>query len=94
MADFYISGIRRDSAGQHIQFVRIIQAGKRSTDATINSRKFVAELISTGKVIFKTITYVNGQWVYGVKVHVIEGVFLTTDPNSTTRDNLGNLPVF
>ncbi len=27
-------------------------------------------------------------------VHVIDGIYLTTDPNDTKRDNLGNLPTF
>ena len=94
MADFYISGIRRDSTGQHIQYVNIIKAGKGNKDASINSRQFVAELIKASKATFKTITLVNGQWVYGANVHVIDDIYLTTDPNSTTRDNLGNLPVF
>lgn len=94
MADFYISGIRRDSTGQHIQYVKIIKAGKGNKDASINSRQFVAELIKASKATFKTITLVNGQWVYGANVHVIDDIYLTTDPNSTTRDNLGKLPVF
>ncbi|MGC0860007.1 hypothetical protein WKG86_13495 [Pantoea agglomerans] len=50
--------------------------------------------MKAGKATFKTITFVNGQWVYGANVHVIDDIYLTTDPNSTTRDNLGNLPVF
>jgi len=94
MADFYISGIRRDSTGKHIQYVKIIQAGKNGKDASVNSRQFVAELIKAGKATFQTIRYVDGKWVYGANVHVIDDIYLTTDPNSTTRDNLGNLPVF
>lgn len=94
MADFYISGIRRDNAGQHIQYVKIIKAGNGAKDASINSHQFVAELINAGKTSFQTITYVNDKWVYGAMVHVIDGIYLTTDPNDTKRDNLGNLPTF
>lgn len=94
MTDFYISGICRDSTGKHIQDVKIIKASKNGKEASVNSRQFVAELLKAGKATFKTIIYADGKWVYGANVHVIEDIYLTTDPNSTTRDNLGKLPVF
>lgn len=95
MADFYIYQIRKDSHGRHIDYVKTIQSGKKAGDATITSRQFVAELINSGKATFKTITKNSGgEWVYGAVVHVIDNIYLTTEPNSTTRDNLGNLPTF
>lgn len=94
MADVYISGIRRDNAGQHIQYVKIIKAGNGGRDASINSRQFVAELINAGKTRLQTMTYVNNQWVYRAMVHVIYEIYIATDPNNTKRDHLGNLPTF
>ena len=90
----YISGVRRDNAGQHIQYVKIIKAGNGEKDASINSRQFVAELINAGKTSFQTINYVNDKWVYGAMVHVIDGIYLTTDPNDTKCDDTVICPLF
>ena len=95
MAHFYISAVKMDDSRQHIQWVKIIKAGKNSEQATINSRQFIAELISKGAATFQTILKgSDGKWVYGATVHDIDGVYLTTDANKTKRDNLGNLPEF
>jgi hypothetical protein len=99
MADFYISAIRMDSTGQHIEWVK---THKKTSDTSLeptgstNSRKFVGELISTGKIEFKTVTWdgVNNKWNIGAKVEVMADGYITTDPNKTKRDNLGNLPKF
>lgn len=36
----------------------------------------------------------NNRMRVGANVHVIDEIYLTTDPNSTTRDNLESLPRF
>lgn len=91
MADLYITAVHLDSTGQHIQDVQIYKAGGNTP--SINSRKFVGELISTEKVSFSTLMKnANGDWVIGAKVEVMSDDYITTDPNRTKRDNLGNLP--
>lgn len=93
MADFYITAVRMDSKGQHIQDVQIYKAGGNTP--SINSRQFVGELISTGKVSFSTlIKNAKNEWVIGAKIEVMSDGYITTDPNKTKRDNLGNLPTF
>ncbi|MBC4011455.1 DUF3892 domain-containing protein [Morganella morganii] len=94
MTDFYISAIRMDKTGQHIEFVKVIKAGNTANQATLNSRQFVAELINTTKVEFKTIRLVNNKWIYGSIVKATSAGYITTAPNGTTLDNLGNLPTF
>jgi hypothetical protein len=99
MTDFYISAIKMDSTGQHIEWVKTHKkTGNNSLDleGSINSRKFVGELISTGKIVFKTITWNSAtkEWNIGAKVEVMSDGYITTDPNKTRRDNLGNLPKF
>ncbi|WP_367144470.1 DUF3892 domain-containing protein [Pantoea stewartii] len=94
MVDFYIYAVRMDQAGQHIESVQVIKNGKSLNDVTVNSRQFVAELIGSGLASFKTITLVNNKWVYGADVHVINNIFITTDPNKTKIDNLSHLPRF
>ncbi|MBG3078758.1 DUF3892 domain-containing protein [Proteus mirabilis] len=95
MTDFYIVAIKMDAGNQHIEYVKTIQAGKSNIDATINARQFIAELINEKLASFQTaIQDRNGDWSYGAIVRVIDSVYLTTEPNSTKRDNLGNLPKF
>jgi hypothetical protein len=99
MTDFYISAIRMDSTGQHIEWVKTHKkTGDNSLDSkgSTNSRKFIGELISTGKIVFKTVTWDNSaqEWTIGAKVEVTEFGYITTAPNKTTLDNLGNLPNF
>ncbi|EKK5377354.1 DUF3892 domain-containing protein [Morganella morganii] len=94
MANFYISAIRMDKTGQHIEFVKVIKAGNTADQATVNSRQFIAELINTTKLEFKTIRSVNNEWAYGSIVKATSAGYITTAPNGTTLDNLGNLPTF
>jgi len=97
MTDFYISAIRMDNTGQHIERVKTHKVTGNTFDSvgSDNSRKFVGELISTGKTSFTTITKnSSGQWQLGAKVEVMPDGYITTDPNKTKRDNLGQLPKF
>lgn len=97
MADFYISAIKMDSNDQHIEFVKVHEnKGTTFGPGTVNSRAFVGELIKTGKVEFKTITKNEAKknWAVGAKVEVTDEGYITTHPNKTTLDNLGNLPKF
>lgn len=97
MEDFYISAIKMDSTGQHIEYVKVCKNnGSSIGPTTINSRIFVGELINTGKIEFKTITQnkADGKWYPGAKVEVTDDGYITTHPNKTTLDNLGNLPKF
>jgi len=96
MFDYCISAVRYDSTGTHIEAVRV----HRDNDTTIGppmtcDRAFVADLISNGKATFQTI--IPGRqnpWQNGAHIHVIDDVYLTTDPNVRKKDNLGNLPKF
>lgn len=97
MADFYISAIKMDITGQHIEFVKVHEnRGATFGPGTVNSRAFVGELIKTGKVEFKTIikNEAKNNWLDGAKVEVTDEGYITTHPNKTTLDNLGNLPEF
>jgi hypothetical protein len=55
----------------------------------------VADLIRRGNAAFQTRTKTaDDKWKQGADVHLIDDEYLTTDRNSTKRDNLGNLPEF
>jgi hypothetical protein len=48
-----------------------------------------------GKATFCTsVKNAEGKLTQGAHVHVLDDEFLTTDPNSKLKDNLGNLPEF
>ena len=70
MVDFYISAIKMDSAGQHIEFVKVHKInrdGSWNTAGSISSRKFISELISMGKASFMTVVKNSstGKWNLG-----------------------------
>jgi hypothetical protein len=94
MADFNISAIKMDSTGQHIEWVKTHKTG--GTGSSVNSRKFVAELISAGKATFQTIFFdpVKNVWIHGAIVKATPAGYITTHPDGTTLDNLGRLPRF
>lgn len=97
MTDFYISAIRKDITKTHIEKVQVHKVnGTTFGKALTTDRAFVANLIDLGETTFKTITKnaVGDKWSIGAVVHVIDDDFLTTDPNKTKKDNLGNLPLF
>lgn len=92
MADFFISGIRREKPSGHIQQVQVIRSG--TAVRMITDRAFVAELITLGKTTFQTVFWQNNAWRYGAYVHVVDGVYIATDRNARTEDNLESLPTF
>lgn len=99
MTDFYISAIRMDSEGQHIEWVKThknVDNKSLDTKGSVNSRKFISELIKTGKVTFQTVIWNSAmnKWTIGAGVEVMDNGFITTDPNKTKSDNLGSLPKF
>ena len=96
MADFCITAVRYNEDRSHIEYVRVNEEKpeKIGTNRTV-SRAFVADLIRLGKATFQTRTKTpECKWKLGAPVHLIEEIYLTTDRNSTKRDNLGNLPEF
>lgn len=97
MTDYYISAVKMDSEGQHIEEVKVRRnKGDKIGREIVTSRAFVADLIEANKLEFKTITKntANNNWSPGAKVELTSDGFITTDPNNTKRDNLGSLPKF
>jgi len=92
--DFWITAVKTND--QHITYVRVrrnyptILGAERTV-----ARGFVADLINIGKATFCTsVKNAEGKWTQGAHVHVLDDEFLTTDPNSKLKDNLGKLPEF
>lgn len=96
MADFCITAIRYNKERSHIEYVRVREErpGEIGPNRTV-SRAFVADLIRLEKATFQTRTKTSeGKWKVGARVHLIDRIYLTTNKNSTKRDNLENLPEF
>jgi hypothetical protein len=102
MADFCITAVQYSENRKHIEWLTVNEEvpGKNGQPGSIGSdrvvsRAFVADLIRLKKATFQTRTVTKeGKYRVGAQVHVIDEVFLTTDKNSTKRDNLENLPEF
>ena len=95
-ADYLISAVRYDVEHNHIITVRRhLDMGDNVANPNIINRNIVANDLKNGKS-YKTIYKDNqGKWKQGEDVRLIGSTgFITTDPNKTTRDNLGNLPEF
>lgn len=96
MTDFCITAVRYHTTGSHIEYVIVNEEkpGEIGSNRTV-ARAFVADLIRMKKATFQTrIKTADGKFRVGAAVHVIDGEYLTTDPNRTERDNLGSLPRF
>lgn len=97
MTDFCITAVKYAASGDHIELVRVREElpGKLGERYDV-PRSFVASLIRKGKATFQTRVWSKSDeiWLSGADIHVIEDTYLTTDRNSTKRDNLGELPTF
>lgn len=92
MADFFISGIRKDRVSGHIQQVEVIAAG--TATRLVTDREFVARLLGLGRTSFQTIFWEKGAWRHGAQVMVYDEIYITTVANSRLQDNLESLPEF
>ncbi len=96
MADFCITGVRYNHDHTHIDYLRV----REELPSTVGhnrtvQRAFVADLIRLGKATFQTRTETpEGKWRLGAQVHLVDEIYLTTNRNSSKRDNLENLPEF
>lgn len=96
MADFCITAVKYSTNREHIEWLKVNEEkpGKIGTDRVV-ARAFVADLIRLGKATFQTrVITSEKKWRVGAQVHVIDDVYLSTNRNSTKRDNLENLPEF
>ena len=95
-ADYLISAVQYNIQHTHIVKVyRHLDVGDNVANPNIINRMIVANDLNLGKT-YKTIFKNNkDQWTQGEDVRLIGSTgFITTDPNCTTQDNLGNLPEF
>lgn len=96
MTDYCITRVRYDADRKHLTYVEVSENLPKAFGTKYAvPRGFVADLIRMEKATFATwVKNEEGGYSKGANVHVIEEVYLTTDRNSTKRDNLGSLPEF
>jgi len=95
-ADYLISAVQYNFQHTHIVKVyRHLDTGDNVVSLNIINRMIVVNDLNLRKT-YKTIFKNNkDQWTQGEDVRLIGSTgFITTDPNCTTRDNLGNLSEF
>lgn len=97
MADFCVSAVRYDKTGQHIEWLKVHQdMFKGIGPERLVQRAFIVDLIKLQIATFVTVTIDpdTQMRIDGARIHVVDGRFLTTDCNDSTRDNLAELPGF
>ncbi|MBT9748514.1 DUF3892 domain-containing protein [Desulfovibrio desulfuricans] len=95
MADFCITAVSYTRDKRHIRFVQVHEELKGEIGLPrIVQREFIADLIRLKKATFITRIEDGENYVTGADVHIVDDEYLTTNKNSTKRDNLENLPEF
>lgn len=94
--DYYVSAVEYSSDDSHIAKLKVHPYGPEKTlkPSLIMTRPEVIELIKKNK-IFSTMTKnSNGDWIPGSPLEVIPVTtdYLKTKKDSSTRDNLENVP--
>lgn len=96
--DYGISTIRYNSAGTHIDQVRIHQNnGGAVGPAGVWSREQVVSALKSNYKIITLTKNKEGKWFVGAQVIIVViagNEYIKTVRDSTTRDNLGSLPTF
>jgi len=96
-ADYLISAVRYNTENTRIVKVELRKdTGDKAIDAGESTRSEIVSNIKQGTT-YITIYKGNDGWKKGEDVRIKkvgENEFITTDPNETTRDNLGKLPEF
>jgi hypothetical protein len=96
-ADWCITAVSYDEDGQHIVKVKARpDEGKGLGAERVFTREQVVNAIEKGTSVVTAppTKGVPDSCDKGAKVDVVRRKYLTTDPNDTTRDNLGKLPEF
>lgn len=99
MTEYYVTAVRYDKDNSRIvalQVRRRIFEGSKVGPRVGSSREFIADLILSKTATFKTGLYNQREkmWEPGSLVHVVGEIFLSTDCNDKTKDNLGELRYF
>lgn len=93
--NYYVSAVEYNSDESHISKLRVHELGSdgKLKPSVIMTRPQVVELMKKKKT-FSTMTLVAGKWKLGAPLEVIPVTtdYLKTKKDSTTRDNLENLP--
>lgn len=93
--DYYVSAVDYNSDNSHIAKLKVHAVGpdgKLKIPVTM-TRPEVVELIKKKKT-FATMTVSNGEWKLGAALEIIPVTtdYLKTKRDTSTRDNLENLP--
>ena len=95
-ADYLISAVKYNFEHTLIVDVkRHLDQGDAIARANIVNRNIVVDNLRKG-LRYKTIYQSqNNKWKMGEEIRIIPNSgFITTDPNTTTRDNIGNIQEF
>jgi Protein of unknown function (DUF3892) len=93
--DYYVSAVEYNSDNTHIAKLRVHEMGPGGLkDSVEMTRPQVVDLIAKKKTFATMTKGADGKWKLGAKLEVIQVTtdYLKTKKDSSTRDNLENLP--
>jgi len=97
-ADYCISAVQFNADGTHINKVKIREdLGEKLGKEIECTRAQIVQAIADGTTFVTVVRdRKTGEWEYGAPVTTVtlKTVFLKTESDSTTADNLDNLPTF
>lgn len=99
MTEYLILAACYSEKERHIDWLLVVRHDKQNATFWgdwLAPREFVYDLIATGSASFSTLVYHpdSKRFEKGASVHMVGNGFLTTDPDFSEANNLGNLPEF
>lgn len=94
--DYYVSAVKYNSDDTHIATLRVHEMGINGLKNPVNlTRPQVIELINKRKTFCTMTKAADGKWKEGAKLEVVQVTtdYLKTKKDSSTKDNLENLPL-
>lgn len=94
--DYGISQVHYNSDRSHIESVLVHVIGEGVGPGQSQKRGWVVNELARGKRFTTIVKTADGRWSVGAEVsefaHTVK--FIKTEPDASTRDNLGGLPEF
>ncbi|TGL52009.1 DUF3892 domain-containing protein [Leptospira wolffii] len=94
MADpnYYVSAVRKDYFKSRIEQLKVSSASSNIESGTFWTRATVRSFIESGYIFYTAYRDSQRTWRKGARITLYGDNFLTTDRDSTDKDNLDNLP--
>ncbi|EKR64486.1 PF13031 family protein [Leptospira weilii str. 2006001853] len=90
--NYYVSAIRKNQSRARIEHLKVSAISNSIDYGTFWTRESVRNFIKQGFVFYTVYKDSTRTWRKGAHIKLYGDDFLTTDRDSTSKDNLENLP--